>query len=494
MYKYFVATLVTSLCSVISLKLFTYFLPIEEYGTFAFLQSFFIVISSFFSKFISQALFKNYSKEIRSGSLSSLYWLIAIYTCIFSLLIVAIYSLINFFYDFEHLDKYYLVVIGITFATLFVDILNAFYQSSFRSNSFLYSEILRSILKLVMPILFYLYFDKNFAYFLIGYFVALLVTTLPQYYKILTYAFYSKKVDVEDLKSKGLGILLYSAPISVWYLCTQAINYIDRIILINTYDISVIAKYAANFSVFTFASQLLAIPLINSVHPKLLAYDVTISSSKVEFENDLNRYTKWYTYSQFLIIAGLAFFYKEVTLIVLNKQYILDYDQISILIIGYSFWTLGSFGNKQFEVLNSTYLMLISLGAAFILYFPLLYGLNYFIGAKSIFISKAVMYVSYPFLQILIYKLFSKTQIKINWIANFKQIFIVSSIWFVSGRLILFVSQTFALGILLEILLKLILLFIISWMSVRFIYDQAFVLSFVSQNKVLNRFYNKRKK
>lgn len=324
-------------------------------------------------------------------------------------------------------------------------------------------------------------FNHSFIFFLVGHLLAITITIIPQYFRFFKFGIVNQiRKYNSSINSLSKTILVYSMPISIWYLLTQIINYIDRILLVDIYGLDIIGKYSANFSVFTFASQIIAIPLINSVHPKLLQYNIQSSSEKLVFEESLEKYTKWYIYSQFTLVGLISLFHKEITLIILNKDYLLPYSEISILVFGYSFWTLGSLGNKQFEVIGATNLMLLSLFTCFLLYFPILYSLKLYFGTYSIFSSKAIMYFLYPISQFIINKQFNKKGIQIKWSPDVRTIVTITLLWMVTGYVFIFLENQIILSIFFVWFLKIIASILVLFISLKFLIGFPFLKDFVS--------------
>ena len=435
MKKYFFGYFLTSLFNVLSLKLYANILSLDQFGEFSYLQSFFIIISTFFSKFVGQALYKYYTEySLDDARFSAFARVIKEYIVAYIILIVLIFCFLSNYIGYGFLDSKLISVIFITVFLFFVDIQNAYLQTSNQPSAFIRNEILRCILKLILPYLFMRYISHTIGSFLLGFAVAHFITPLIQVIKSAISSNskdYKVAIDTDESRRIRAMILKYSYAISIWYLMIQLVNYVDRIFLFDKYGSEIIGKYSANFSVFSFASQIIAMPLISALHPKLLKLTTDTDEMKSSLQSLLNVYSNNYIKIQFIIVGFLVFWYKEITTILLNAHFILSFWEIFALVVGYSFWNLGSYGNKIFETSSNTGSMISTLLISIAIYIPLLYILGHFIQEHSIFLSKAIMYFSYPLIQMGCNRIYLRKGVRqVQWNPKIFKALFIASLWF----------------------------------------------------------------
>jgi O-antigen/teichoic acid export membrane protein len=476
----FISYFTSSLCNLLSLNIYSNILGKSIFGEYIYIQGIFLLVNLVLSATLTQVIYKFYNNY--GNKLLSIITFFFLFLFLTSIIILSIYL----FFSNDNLLKDNFFSIGIIFLLLVsIDIVNSYFQVTNNLQKLLYCEVLKSLAKLFIPLLFINLYDVTIDYFLIGFIVAHIIVFFIQILLIFLYDDKNQIINASIFNRVEMNdVFHYIFPVFLWSISIQFINYSDRFFISNIVNLSILGIYFANYTIFNFASQLITYPLINSVHPVLLRYNSNNEIERNELEKKLKILTSFFIIASVTIGYLSIIFYEEAIILLLNKTFIIDKITILIIVLTNIFWNIGSYGNKPYEVSNKTSYIL------YVLVFSLmLYIINSFLFLKIIGIKYAPIIKLFSFfVYILSLKFLAKRLNLVNWNVSISALkfFIHTTLLIL---LYIFLLEKITFNSLLYFLLKsffAIILLIISYKNI-----DGFILNkFFLQIKILkNKFY-----
>lgn len=253
--RYFLSKLFPAASFFIFVKLAFDGLGAEGYGEYSLLYAKALLLVSFVAGFLKQILLKFYVDNLDIDEDISIF---------FTMLIVFISfgaCLFLFVIDFDKFLILTILALAIALQTLYL----TFCQVTFKSSSFLKSEIIRSFFILLVGVFAY---QIGFGYKLLIIFFSLsyILAVAPKFYLRLV------------IKTKGIKKLFtkerlsYALPISFWLMIQSAFPLIERENIANYFSVEVLGNYAlvTEYTVRIFG--LLLMPFTLAIHPRVMSY------------------------------------------------------------------------------------------------------------------------------------------------------------------------------------------------------------------------------
>ena len=389
---YLPGTIIPSLLTLLSLKMFSVYLSIEEFGLYNYWLTLSLLISSIFSQWISQPTLRYatdkkivYQEEVIS-------WFIFIIGIVLSLILV----LENFILENEYKLLYSLVII-LVFLFTCIQIIYTKLQVSFQIKKYSLIRLIESGAKVLLPVLCVFIFSPNintiFLSMISGMFLILIMNS-----KIL----FPKKIFNKNLmKDKKFintrkSYFSFGIPMVIWFSINGIMSFTDRFLLkiFNGYDS--VAIYSANYSLITGSVVLITAPLLLISHPMLM--NKWNNADKDETGKLLSYFIEIFMTVSFLLVA-LTFMNKDlITVVFLDEKFKEGNVVMPLILVGFIIWQLGMFFHKPIEFKENTkkmvIAMLIACGINIMLNLIFIPKLSY-IGAA---ISSIIGYSTYSFI------------------------------------------------------------------------------------------------
>jgi len=399
--------LITAILNLVTLKLYSYYLKEEDLSTYTYIQSFILILSGFFTKWICQSIYKFNHRYINNSYGKEYNGILLIATCIVTILAIVVVLTATVF--LLPLQNYVLETVLITISFFYIDILNTYLQTNNSVQIYFIGEILRYSLRAVIPLLIYLQ-SNNTHYFLLSITgINFLFIILQVLFQKINFSF--KKIRFQKVLS--LSILKYGLPVTAWFFLALFLGNVDRIFIANYIDFKDVGNYAVNVLVISFLASFLSNPLLTTLHPILLRFNIKNHLEAHEVNKQLNNVTQFYWINIGLFSLLVVFVSAEFMELIFGAGFKLtDFDYLLIVASSF-FWNLGSYGNKPYELEGNTRKMIYPICLSVIAFILLSLWLTPLLGISGILLSKFFSNLSYPL--ILFYKIKHDDRVKIKW-------------------------------------------------------------------------------
>jgi len=188
----------------------------------------------------------------------------------------------------------------------------------------------------------------------------------------------------------------YGFPMIGWLMGGQILAISDRFVIGAFAGAPEVGIYAANYSLVSMGIGLLTSPLIMAAHP--LVINAWEKADRSAIPGMIAALSRFYIIAVIPVVFFVGAFSRELAGVLLGTEYREGYVIIPFVLAGHMIWGLSMYGQKGFELLEKTRVMLVlvALCAAcnilLNLVFVPMYG--YFAAAVTTFVS----YSLYPFM------------------------------------------------------------------------------------------------
>lgn len=388
MIGYLPGTIIPALLTLISLKIFSVYLTIDEFGLYNYWFTLALLISSVFSQWISQPILRygtdlsiKYQEQVTS-------WFVSLIG-----MILGIFLILENLFIGEDVKLYSLITVLIFLFTC-LQIIYAKLQINFESGKYSILRFAESISKGIIPLIGIYLFEPKVEVIFFSIIIGISLILAFQYKKIFPSNIFGVLLIKEKTFLKTRKIYYsFGLPMVIWFLINAIMSFTDRFLLKTFSGYDSVAIYSANYTLITGSVVLVTAPLLMIAHPLLMKY--WNASLKNETGKLLTNFTEIFIIFSFSLVV-LTFLNRDtITMIFLDEKFKEGNVVMPLILIGFIIWQLGMFLHKPLEFEGDTKKMVIAMMAAcsinIVLNLLLIPKLSY-IGAS---ISSIISYISY---------------------------------------------------------------------------------------------------
>ena len=390
--EYLPGTIIPSVLTLLSLKVFSIYLSIEEFGLFNYWLTLALLVSSVFSQWISQPMLRYTTDKSITYQNEVISFFIIIIGMVLSLLLL----FAKLFFEGENKILYMLVIILIFLFTS-IQIIYTKLQVNFQIKKYSFLKLAESSAKVLLPILGIFAFVSNTNTIFISIITGMIVILIINY-KILFPKFHLDKnlFRNKEFLNTQKNYFSFGLPMVIWFSVNGIMSFADRFLLKKFSGYDSVAIYSANYSLITGSVALITAPLLMIAHPMLMSR--WNDSKKRETGDLLSYFIEIFMLFSFLLIA-LTFLNRDlITLVFLNEKFREGNVIMPLILIGFIIWQLGMLFHKPIEFEESIKKMVSAMFVAcavnIILNMILIPKFSY-VGAS---ISSIVSYTVYAFI------------------------------------------------------------------------------------------------
>lgn len=298
-----------------SIPIFIKFCGIELYGNYVFIYTAFLMSNSIGTGWISQSVLKFSSKFEQKHSFLKYYNTVINITNINAAVVSLIFTLVIFFLGSQLNTS---ILVGICcFLSIKYSVKLVFNQSLLNSRIYIFSELIRMLIYVGVPYLFFLSNVKTLQL------EVLLMSLLLSYLIGIIFLNFNIKKDAITSKdsfspyqSKKVfyTFISYGLPLSIWMFLSPSSNGVDRFLIKYFIGFTALAEYSAFYDVVTKIYLQIAQPLGKSAQPILMN-----SFNKRNFE----LFNK--TLKKSILLLTMAFIVLGSVIYILKDIIIMDY-------------------------------------------------------------------------------------------------------------------------------------------------------------------------
>ena len=348
--SYFISKLFPAISGVLLIYIITRISGIEEYGKYSLAIAQFNFIVSICFGWLNQSHLRYGSKEsyfrknnILKSSFNTIFFFIVIF-------FICACLLDNLFF------KNLLIALFCIFSIGIFTYLKSIFQTSLKPNIVVSISLTQSILLLITPIFFFLYFEIEYQ--------ILLISTGLSFFLSSIFILYKERKVVFDTRNKlnanTRKWFLYGFSVSLWGSIGLLFPFFDRFFINYYYNESMLGIYSSTQELSVRVFSFLIFPITMALHPRITK--LWNEENKQEAINIITLAIK--LIFVFFIFVFLIVFFQNNLILNIYKIIIpmLDKSYAGIvlpLVVSGIFWQLSFFTHKLIELKEQTYLMLI---------------------------------------------------------------------------------------------------------------------------------------
>ncbi|MFZ7942056.1 lipopolysaccharide biosynthesis protein [Neobacillus sp. 19] len=417
--------LAPALINIILLMVFTRLFSPKEYGTYTIVVNTTIILSSVLAQWILLSVQRFRPEYSNNGAIlefnRNLNRLLFFISLSFLVAAVILYPFIPS--GLLSYRDYYWSSVLLIISSIYFTVLGGVYQADLQSKQFRNLNVIQSLMKLIIIVIFVGYIQFSPVSFIWGTLAAQVLVTIPMLrYVDVGKMFNSMKVARDSFFAFVRKFWRYGFPLIGWYIGTTVMNLTDRFMIEYFRSPHEVGIYSANFTIAVQAIALICNPLFFAIQP-IMMNEIQQHSEHDHIERRISNFTHL-----FIIIAmpfGVYFsiYRNEVSELLLGSQFTTGAIIIPILILGFFAWNIGLYGQLTYQIAKRTkelfYFVLIAAIVNFTLnlYFIPKWG---FVGAA---ISTTIGFFVYSGLLSVFSRRFIKW--KIPWMAFLKVLLLV---------------------------------------------------------------------
>lgn len=356
-FNYLISIILPAIISGISIPVFKHLLGAKGYGNFSIWFNAILIITSILAGWITQSIILFYpsSPDKRLFSKEALLLSGRTQLLFFMPVLISIWLISNNFL-LATLCSLALLVTSIQFTILPI------IQSSFLSKKIIFSEILRVISYVASAILLLKFSGISYLYSL---FIAVIVSYSLSLFYLIKQArtFFRNQAErppvfkPESAKYLFTKFFNYGAPLSLWFVFSYLLSYIDKLFMLHHFGGEVQGNYQAIFDLLSKSIVLIISPIVTSLFPIL-----TSAYSKGD-NSEIRRLLKkiiFFEMAGFLTATILYWWFGATLLLrILKTPDTFTFRLMGFIVIAGTFtWQLAILVQKRFELkLRSLYLL-----------------------------------------------------------------------------------------------------------------------------------------
>jgi O-antigen/teichoic acid export membrane protein len=310
--------------NLIFVVLFNNLLGSFEYGKYSTLVSIALVIVSFSTTWINQALlrfytFYNIEKQFVFKNISVIGTII---TLLFSVLLMGI---IGYFFRVCKIENSITILFdGYLEVVFFVSLIFAMglyflklvlYQAELKPRKILNADFLRTLVGVLIPLcLLFVFNQKNASIVILGlslsYIVLLMnIGELPEFIANLRKQPSEQLAMVTEIARESWK---YGWPLSIWLAATQAFPLMEKFWILSKYDMSVVGIYSSTYELITRFYSFALFPIFMAMN------------ARVMYEWNNNRYKEAKTLIALAVMVEVMISLLSVILVMFNKEFLVE--------------------------------------------------------------------------------------------------------------------------------------------------------------------------
>ncbi|RHW42765.1 polysaccharide biosynthesis protein [Neobacillus notoginsengisoli] len=348
--------LAPAIINIILLMIFTRFFSPKEYGTYTIVVNTTIILSSVLAQWIVLSVQRFRPEYSHNGTIRefnrNLNRLLLFISMGFLAAAVIFYPFLPS--GLVSYRDYYWSSVLLIISTIYFTVLGGVYQVDLQSKQFRNLNVIQSIMKLVIILIFVMAIYYSPVSFIWGTLAAQALVTIP----MLRYAetgkmFRSMKAAKDSFFGFGKKFWRYGFPLIGWYIGTTVMNLTDRFMIEYFRSSHEVGIYSANFTIAVQAIALICNPLFFAIQP-IMMNEIQQHSEQEHIERRISNFTHL-----FIIIAmpfGVYFsiYRHEISELLLGNQFTSGAIIIPILIIGFFAWNIGLYGQLAYQIAKRT--------------------------------------------------------------------------------------------------------------------------------------------
>ena len=346
---YTIGNILPKLTAFILLPIYTSYLSPAEYGIVSSMQSLAPILMILFSLGFDAAIFRLYwdykTKEEKKIFLGTIIISRLIFSFLFLVVILLLHNVVQGIYKSITFNPFYLYVILASFFSVFFEIPKKYLMLKGKAGYFVTLSFAEFLITSAFILWFIIYKDEGASGYLKGGLVSSLIF-LPVYF-ILSIKIIRIKISLVILKN----VLVYSLPIVPTLLTGWVIDLSDRIFIARYFSLTEVGIYSLAYKI---AGTVLIISTAYQMSYKPLFFKLANSIDTKKSSKIINDYNSLYIIVLSFAIFLVAFFSKELILLIFNKNYSNAYILIPFIIISYLFNGMGSLVGRYIEQSRQT--------------------------------------------------------------------------------------------------------------------------------------------
>lgn len=354
-FNYLISIILPALISGVSIPVFKHLLGSKGYGNFSIWFNAILILSAILSGWITQSILLFYPSSNNKSSFSKGALILSGRTqLVFFIPILTVTWYISHDILLAILCSLVLMATSIQFTILPI------IQSGFLSKKIIFSEFIRIVTYVTMAILFLKFSGFSYLYSLFiaaiaGYSISLFYLIKQARKFFITQEFDGmNKFDQKFLLKKFFN---YGAPLSLWFVFSYLLTYVDKLFMLKHFGGEVQGNYQAIFDLLSKSIVLIISPVITSLFPILTsAYS---SGNKSEIRRLLKKIILL-EIGGFVLASFLYWWFgADLLLRVLKTPDIFTFRLMGFIVIAGTFtWQIAILVQKRFELkLRSLYLL-----------------------------------------------------------------------------------------------------------------------------------------
>lgn len=356
-FNYLISIILPAIISGVSIPVFKHLLGAKGYGNFSIWFNAILIITSILAGWITQSIILFYPASPNKRIFSKEALLLSGRTQLlfFVPVLISIWFISNDFF-LATLCSLALLVTSIQFTILPI------IQSSFLSKKIIFSEILRVTSYVASAIL--LLKLSGFSY-LYSLFIAVIVSYSLSLYYLIKQArvFFKTQIEQPSVNKPEGGKHLftkffnYGAPLSLWFVFSYLLSYVDKLFMLQRFGGEVQGNYQAIFDLLSKSIVLIISPIVTSLFPILTSAYAKGDNSEIR---RLLKKIIFFEMAGFLIASILYWWFGATILLhILKTPDTFTFRLMGFIVIAGTFtWQLAILVQKRFELkLRSLYLL-----------------------------------------------------------------------------------------------------------------------------------------
>ncbi len=354
-FNYLISIILPALISGISIPVFKNLLGAEGYGNFSIWFNAILIIASVLSGWITQSIILFYPASTDKRKFSKNALILSVRTQVLFFIPVAIgvwWASHNVILAI--LCSFFMLVVSLQFTILPI------IQSSFLSKKVISSEVIRVVSYFLFALLLLKLSGLSYLYSL---FIAVIVSYSLSIFYLLKKAkkfFIVQEIKIdkkENQKSLFKKFFNYGAPLSLWFVFTYMLSYMDKLFMLHRLGGEAQGNYQAIFDLLSKSIILIISPIVTSIFPILTS--AYAQGNKSEIRRLLKRIIL-FEIGGFLLATMLYWWFGATLLLhVLKTPNTFDFRLMGFTVIAATFiWQIAVLVQKRFELkLRSLYLL-----------------------------------------------------------------------------------------------------------------------------------------
>ncbi|MFH1754871.1 MAG: oligosaccharide flippase family protein [Candidatus Latescibacterota bacterium] len=244
-----------------------------------------------------------------------------------------------------------LVLTGVIFQTL-----NTVFQADLKSGRFAKYKIALAAGRLTLALAFVFLVSRDIIALIIGLAVSELILVVIIKLELGTWQALKKarrSFDVDFLKK----FASYGFPMIGWMMGGQILEISDRFVIGAYRGATEVGIYSANYSLVSMGIGLLSGPMLMAAHPLIMS--AWEKGNRTLVPGLLSIFSKYYLLVIMPVVFFVAVFSRDFVDVLLGAEYRDGYTIIPFVLAGYAVWGLSLYGQKGFELLEKTKVMLL---------------------------------------------------------------------------------------------------------------------------------------